>query len=71
MSILPPDHQVWQRLASGGLEKLQTSNLGIQLMATRLRRTSEPLAAKAQHIHAFFAKWERTLPAEIAQLSRL
>lgn len=71
MAIPPRSHPVWLRLAGGGLEKLKTDNLGVQLMATRLRRAAESPGAKATQIHDFFAKWERTLAGEIAQLARL
>ena len=71
MSVPAPNHPCWQRLASGGLARLKTQHLGTQLMTKRLERSTEPAAAKAAEIHAFFAKWERALPNEVQQLSSL
>jgi len=40
-------------------------------MTKRLERSSAPTAEKANEIHAFFTRWERALPNEVAQLSRV
>jgi len=71
MAVPPLNHPCWQRLATGGLSRIKTQHLGTQLMTKRLERSTEPAHAKAAEIHAFFAKWERSLPAEVQQLSTL
>jgi len=50
---------------------LQTQHLGTQLMAKRMERSTAPAAAKAAEIQQFFAKWERVLVAELAQITSL
>jgi hypothetical protein len=71
MPVPPANHPCWQKLASGGLSKLRTQHLGTQLMTKRLEKSPDPVPAKAAEIHAFFAKWERILPSEIAQLTTI
>jgi hypothetical protein len=71
MSVPAPNHTCWQRLATGGLSRLNTQNLGAQLLAKRLERSTDPVNVKAAEIHAFFVKWERVLTQELAQLSRI
>ena len=71
MAVPPSDHPCWHQLAAGGLERLRTQHLGVQLMGKRMERANDPMAMRAAEIHAFFAKWERALPAEIAQLKDL
>lgn len=71
MSIPPLQSPVWHKLAGGALSRLTTQHLGIQLMAKRLERSDAAPTAKAMEIHAFFAKWERVLGAEIQQLAKL
>jgi len=71
MTVPPLHHPCWQRLAGGALSRLKTQHLGTQLMTKRLERSSQPLPLKAAEIHAFFAKWERALAAEIQQLTSL
>lgn len=71
MAIPPLNHPCWQRLAAGGLTKLRTQHLGTQLLAKRMERSTDPLPARAAELHAFFTKWERILPTEVAQLSTL
>lgn len=71
MAVPAPNHPCWQRLASGGLARLNTQHLGTQLMSKRLERSPEPVATKAAEIHAFFAKWERALAPELAQINAL
>lgn len=67
--VLPSStHPCWQKLASGGLVKLTTQQLGIQLMTKRMERSTSSPAEKAAEIYNFFVKWERTLTSEIAQL---
>jgi hypothetical protein len=51
--------------------KLKTEHLATQLMSKRLERSPIPVAEKAAEIHAFFAKWERILGSEVAQITRL
>lgn len=71
MAVPAPNHPCWQKLATGGLSRIKTQHLGTQLMAKRIERSTDPLPAKAAEIHAFFSKWERILPAEIAQLATI
>jgi hypothetical protein len=71
MPLPPATHPCWQRLASGALSRLKTDHLGTQLMAKRVERGTEPLSDKAAMIHAFFSRWERALPNEVAQLPTL
>lgn len=71
MSLPPPNNPLWQRLATGGLQRLKTQHLGTQLLMKRMERSTDPLPTKAAELHAFFAKWERILPAEIQQLNSL
>ncbi len=69
MALPAPTHPCWHRLASGALSKVKTDHLGTQLLAKRIERSSDPLDEKAKAIQAFFAKWERALPAEVQQLT--
>ncbi len=69
--VPPPTHPCWQRMASGGMSRLKTTHLGTQMLAKRLECSSDPLPAKASEIHAFFAKWERVLAAELAQVTTI
>lgn len=71
MSIPDKSHPCWQRLASGGLARLKTQHLGMQLMTQRLELSKSPLDEKAGEIHAFFCKWERSLGSELKQLSSI
>ena len=69
MAIPPLNNPCWQKLASGGLSKIRTQHLGTQLLAKRIERSTDPLPSRAAEVHAFFTKWERILPAEVAQLT--
>jgi hypothetical protein len=71
MSVPPANHPCWQRLASGAMARLKTQHLGPQLLTKRLERSTDPVNVKAAEIHAFFAKWERVLVAEVQQLNAL
>ncbi len=71
MALPPPNHACWQKMASGGMSRLKTQQLGIQLMTKRLERSTESVSTKAAEIHAYFVKWERTLANEVTQLSTL
>ncbi len=71
MDLPPHTDPCWQRLAAGGLVKLRTQHLGTQLMIKRIERSTEPLNVKVAEIQAFFAKWQKVLPQEVAQLARL
>ena len=68
---LDPHYPVWQRLARGGLKRLQTKHLGIQLMTKRLDRERTPVETQALEIHTFFDKWQRVLGAEMQQLTHV
>ena len=61
----------WQQLASGKLSTIRTQHLGTQLMTKRVERSNEPIADKANEIYNFFLKWEKILPAEIQQISKM
>jgi hypothetical protein len=65
------DHPCWQKLANGGLAKLTTQQLSLQLMSKRLERSTDSTTVKAAELHAFFVKWERTLGNEIQQIQKL
>jgi hypothetical protein len=71
MAIPSSSHPCWSRAASGGLARIQTSNLALQLMVKRLDRSADPAPQKSSEIQAFFAKWERILGSEIDQLNRI
>lgn len=71
MPVPAPNHPCWMRLANGGLARLNTQHLGTQLMTKRMERSGDPAPTKAAEIHAFFAKWERALQPELAQLATL
>ena len=71
MAIPPPGHPCWQKLANGNLANIKTEHLGTQLMAKRIARSADPLPAKIAELHAYFTKWERILPNEVAQLTTL
>ena len=71
MTLPNQSHPCWQKLASGSLSKIKTSNLGTQLLAKRLERSPEPVSVRAGEIYAFFSKWERILSNEIAQLTTI
>lgn len=71
MALPSPNHPCWSRAASGGLARLQTSNLALQLLIKRMERSTEPTPQKASEIQAFFTKWERILTSETEQLNRL
>jgi hypothetical protein len=70
MPVPPASDPCWLRLAYGSLSRLKTRHLGTQLMTKRVERSDAPVAEKAAEIHAFFAKWERSLPDELAQIQR-
>jgi len=71
MALPPSNHPCWQKLASGGISRLKTQQLGIQLMSKRLERSTDPVSTKAAEVHAYFVKWERTLANEIPQLTTI
>jgi hypothetical protein len=71
MALPPSNHPCWTRAATGGMARLRTSHLGTQLLSKRLERSSDPTPQKVAEIQAFFTKWERILPNEIAQLPTL
>lgn len=71
MAVPPPEAACWQRLATGGLARIRTDNMGIQMMAKRFERSTDPLSAKVKELHFFFSKWEGGLKNEIAQFAGL
>lgn len=71
MDIPTPQDPCWHRLATGALARLRTQHLGTQLMMKRIERSTDPVGTKAAEIHAFFTKWQKVLPDEMAQLARL
>lgn len=68
MSLPAEHHRCWARLAGGGLGRLKSEFLALQLLATRLRRSTATDEAKESEVRAFFIKYERALVKEIAQL---
>jgi hypothetical protein len=70
-SLPPTTHSCWQQLASGALERLSTQHLGTQLMCKRMERSTDAVELKAAELHAYFTRWERILPSEVAQITRL
>ena len=71
MALPPKTAPCWQKMASGGMKKLRTSNLGAQMLSQRMELSKLPPAQKADEIYNFFVKWERGLANEIAQLNSL
>ncbi len=71
MAIPSPSHPCWSRAASGGLARIQTSNLALQLLVKRMERSADSATQKASEIQAFFTKWERILASEVDQLARI
>jgi hypothetical protein len=71
MALPSASHPCWSRAASGGLARIQTANLAMQLLVKRIERSTDPVTQKASEIQAFFVKWERMLGAEIDQLNRI
>lgn len=71
MALPNSTHPCWSRAAGGGLARIQTSNLALQLLVKRLERSTDAAPQKASEIQAFFTKWERILSTEIDQLNRL
>ncbi len=71
MTIPPSNHPCWSRAATGGLARIKSTNLAMQLLAKNIERSTDPTPQKAAQIQAFFAKWERILGSEIDQLTRI
>jgi hypothetical protein len=71
MALPSNTHPCWSRAAGGGLARIQTTNLAMQLLAKRIERSTDPVTQKVAEIQAFFAKWERILASEIDQLNRI
>lgn len=71
MSLPTVNEPIWQRLASGGLARVKSQNLGIQMLTKRMERSPDDLNQKAREIHAFFTKWQGGLKDEIAQIARI
>ncbi len=71
MSLPSPSAPCWQRLAGGGLMRIRTDNIGLQMLAKRLERSPAAPVEKAAEIHEFFAKWQGSLTHEIAQFAQL
>ena len=69
MAVPPISAPCWSRLANGGLERINTDHLGTKMLVKRLQMSGASVAAKAQEIHAYYAKWERGLANEIAQFA--
>ena len=71
MSLPPPTHPCWKRLVSGGISRLKTDQLALQLLCSRLARAETPIEQRCSEVVAFFARFERILGREIAQLSTI
>jgi len=50
---------------------LKTNNLATQMLIKRMELSKMSSAEKCQEIYNYFAKWERGLAAEVAQLERI
>jgi hypothetical protein len=70
-AVPPLSNPCWARLANGGLKRLKTNHLATQFLVKRLERSTDPVPVKAAEIHAFFAKWERILTAELDQIASI
>lgn len=69
MSLPPPTHPCWKRLVSGGIARLKTDQLALQLLCSRLERSADtPIDRRSSEVVAFFTRFERILGREIAQL---
>jgi hypothetical protein len=71
MTIPAISHPCWTRAVRSGLARIKTDSLAMQFLTQNVERSTDPIAVKAAHIQAFFAKWERTLRSEIDQLARI
>lgn len=69
MAVPPITAPCWRSLATGGLSRLRTSNLGTQMMAKRLQLSPASVEEKIQEIYTYYSKWERGLADEIAQFA--
>ena len=71
MTIPPPHHPCWMRLANGQAPRFQTKQLGLQLLFKRIQDPKLAPADKAREVRAFFEKYAAILSPEIAQIERL
>jgi len=69
MALPPVTAPCWHKLATGGLERVRTTNLGTQMLAKRLQNSSMSTADKVWEVYAYYTKWERGLLDEIAQFN--
>lgn len=67
MAVPPANAHCWLRLATGGLMRIKSDNLGTQMLAKRMEKSNASPPEKAAEIHAYYSKWERGLANEIAQ----
>jgi hypothetical protein len=72
--MLPPtSHPIWKGLITGE-KQLKSANVGINMLlynsSLKYKRDPSPanLRQLVQHIYDYFAKFERTLQAEIQQI---
>lgn len=71
MSLPPPTHSCWKHLVTGGGSRLKTDQLALQLLCSRLERSDAPIEKRVSELMAFFTRFERILPREIAQLATM
>lgn len=71
MTIPASNHPCWSRAVAGGLARIKSTNLAMQLLAKNIERSTAPTPEKVAQLQAFFAKWERILGSEIDQLTRI
>lgn len=71
MPIPPSTHPCWARLAAGGAARLQTRQLGLQLLFKRIADPKLTPIDRAREVYAFFEKYHSILKGEIEQLERI
>ncbi|MCE7798886.1 hypothetical protein LWE61_20360 [Sphingobium sufflavum] len=69
MALPPRTSPCWQRLATGGLERIKTENLGTRMLIKRIEMSKSGAPEKAAEIFEYYTKWERGLAHEIAQFA--
>ena len=56
MTIPAISHPCWTRAVRSGLARIKTDSLAMQFLTQNVERSTDPIAVKAAHIQAFFAK---------------
>jgi hypothetical protein len=71
MAIPGKSDPCWTKLANGGLDRIPTQQLSVNLLRQRLARSPAPSSEKAEEIRRFFETFERVLQSELSHISRL